>query len=163
MALTVGIPFRNAESTLGVAVRAVFAQTYEEWELILVDDGSADRSLEIARAVRDPRVRVIADGVNRGLAARLNQIVAEARFEKVARMDADDLMSPRRFEQQLDVLHNARVEIVTSAMAMLSGETPSYRDPPRRPLDRHAVNPPRAQPSARPFDGAHSVVPAQPI
>lgn len=120
MFLTVGIPFRNAEGTLADAIRAVFAQTCADWELLLVDDGSTDRSLEIARAVRDPRVRVIADGVNRGLAARLNQIVAEARCERVARMDADDLMSPRRFQRQLEVLVDDRVQIVTSAMAMLS-------------------------------------------
>jgi glycosyltransferase involved in cell wall biosynthesis len=74
--MTIGIPFYNAEAYLGDAIRSIFAQTYHDWELILVDDGSTDRSLEIARAVRDPRVRVISDGQNRRLPYRLNQITA---------------------------------------------------------------------------------------
>lgn len=122
MSITVGIPFFNAAATLGDAIRAVFAQTRVDWELILVDDGSTDGSLEIARAVRDPRVRVVSDGVNRGLAARLNEIVREARFELVARMDADDLMVPERFERQVQRLADPTVAIVSSGMAMLSAE-----------------------------------------
>ena len=120
MAVTVGIPFFNARRTLADAIRSVFAQTYSSWELILVDDGSSDGSLELARAVRDARVRVISDGVNRGLPARLNQIINEARFDLIARMDADDMMSPRRFERQLGLFREAGVELVTCGMAMLS-------------------------------------------
>ncbi|MBI4915337.1 MAG: glycosyltransferase family 2 protein [Acidobacteria bacterium] len=122
MPVTFGIPFFNAQRTLRDAIGAVFAQTNEDWELILVDDGSVDGSLETARAVNDPRVRVLSDGANRGLPARLNQIVAEARFEVVARMDADDLMSPHRLDRQLAVLEGTGAEIVTSAMAMLSDD-----------------------------------------
>ncbi len=129
MAITVGIPFFNASDTLGDAIRAVFAQTRDDWELILVDDGSTDGSLEIARAVRDDRVRVVADGVNRGLAARLNQIVREARHGLLARMDADDLMAPERFERQAARLEDPAVAIVSSGMAMLSArnEMVGYR------------------------------------
>jgi glycosyltransferase involved in cell wall biosynthesis len=118
--ITVGIPFHNAEATLPDAIRSVFAQSYADWELLLVDDGSDDRSLELARAVKDPRVRVIADGARRRLPARLNQIVAEARFGCLARMDADDLMSPRRFDRQIRALDETGADIVTSSMAMLS-------------------------------------------
>jgi len=120
MPLTVGIPFLNAESTLAAAIRSVFAQTYQDWELLLVDDGSSDRSLEIARAVRDPRVKVICDGLRMRLSARLNQIVSEAKYDFVARMDADDLMSPYRFERQMAFLASSNATLVTSSMAMLS-------------------------------------------
>ena len=58
MSVTVGIPFYNAEQTLSDAIRSVFAQTFEDWEMLLVDDGSNDQSIEIARAVRDPRLPV---------------------------------------------------------------------------------------------------------
>ena len=71
----IGLPFFNNQRTLAGALRSIFAQTIDDWQLILVDDGSTDDSLEIARRVRDPRVRVIADRQNVGLAARLNQIV----------------------------------------------------------------------------------------
>jgi glycosyltransferase involved in cell wall biosynthesis len=102
--VTVGIPFFNAGRTLADAVRSVFAQTLADWELLLVDDGSSDGSLGVARRVRDNRVRVIADGVNRGLSARLNQIAALARGDYLARMDADDLMHPERLERQVRFL-----------------------------------------------------------
>ena len=108
--ITIGIPFYNAEATLLDAIRSVFAQTHGNWELILLDDGSTDRSLEIARSVDDPRVRVYSDGQNKRLAARLNEMTRLARSGYMARMDADDLMSPTRLEQQFEVL-NARPEV----------------------------------------------------
>ena len=120
MPITVGIPFYNSEKTLKNAVRSVFSQTFNNWELILVDDGSTDGSLDIACAVKDRRVRVISDGENRGLPARLNQIVVEARYDLIARMDADDMMSPNRFDRQLDFMVDPGIQIVTSGMAMLS-------------------------------------------
>jgi glycosyltransferase involved in cell wall biosynthesis len=99
--LTIGLPFHNAERTLGDAVRSIFAQTLADWRLLLVDDGSNDRSLEIASGIREPRVFVLSDGANRGLAQRLNQITGLAESEFVARMDADDLMHPDRLLRQL--------------------------------------------------------------
>jgi glycosyltransferase involved in cell wall biosynthesis len=117
MPISIGIPFFNAEAYLADAIRSVFAQTYQEWELILVDDGSKDRSLEIAMSVRDPRVRVISDGQNRRLPYRLNQISSEAKYELVGRMDADDLISPRRFEMQAGILNvHPNIDLVTTGM-----------------------------------------------
>ncbi len=104
MRVTVAIPIYNAASTLADAVRSVFAQSYQDWELLLVEDGSRDDSLRVARSIRDPRVRVIHDGTNRGLQARLNQIAQEARGEYLARMDADDLMAPERLAHQVKLL-----------------------------------------------------------
>jgi glycosyltransferase involved in cell wall biosynthesis len=99
--ITIGLPFHNAERTLGDAVRSIFAQTFADWRLLLVDDGSKDRSLEIASGIREPRVSVLSDGANRGLARRLNQIAGLAETEFVARMDADDLMHPDRLRRQI--------------------------------------------------------------
>jgi len=76
--VTIGIPFLNARRTLADAVRSVFAQTHGDWELLLVDDGSTDGSSEVVRQLRDPRVRLLADGAQLGLCARLNQIAAAA-------------------------------------------------------------------------------------
>lgn len=53
--VTICIPFYNAQSTLLDAVRSVFAQTHKSWELILIDDGSTDHSLELAQSINDPR------------------------------------------------------------------------------------------------------------
>lgn len=102
--VTVGIPFHDEARWLDAAVRSVLAQSFEDIELLLVDDGSGDGSLDVARAFRDPRVRVVSDGARRGLPARLNQIVALARSELVARMDADDVAHPERLARQLALL-----------------------------------------------------------
>lgn len=117
MLITVGIPFYNAEATLGIAIRSVFAQTIADWELILIDDGSKDRSLEIARSVHDKRVRVISDGENRGVAYRRNQLGDEARAGLLAMLDDDDVMHPERLERQLRVFDAYRgVDLVGSAI-----------------------------------------------
>lgn len=102
--VTIAIPFYNAESTLLNAIRSVFAQTHEDWELILIDDGSTDRSLELARSINDSRVTVYSDGKNCKLAGRLNQLVGFAKYDFIARMDADDMMTPNRIEKLLEVL-----------------------------------------------------------
>lgn len=111
--ISIGIPFFNARRTIADAVRSVFAQTYQDWELILVDDGSRDGSAEIVQQIADPRVRILADGVNRGLCARLNQIASLARGEYLARMDADDLMHPERIARQSAFLaENRDIDVI---------------------------------------------------
>lgn len=102
--VTIGIPFFDEGRYLGDAVRSALAQTFTDFELLLVDDGSTDGSLEIARTFRDQRVRILSDGTRRRLPARLNEIVARARGSYVARMDADDVMHPCRLARELDVL-----------------------------------------------------------
>lgn len=122
--VSVGIPFYNCESCLLNSVRSIFAQTYANWELILVDDGSTDSSLKIAQSIDDPRVRVLPhDGRNLQLGARLNQIAREARGEYLARMDADDLCHPQRLEKQVRFLQeDPDVDIVGSASCILDTE-----------------------------------------
>ncbi|MDB4946861.1 MAG: putative capsular polysaccharide biosynthesis proteinGlycosyl Transferase Family 2, YveT [Labilithrix sp.] len=102
--VTVGLPFFNEERFLAQAIRSILAQTMGDLELLLVDDGSTDGSLAIARSFADPRVKVLADGERRHLPARLNQITELARGDLVARMDADDVAHPRRLELELAVL-----------------------------------------------------------
>ncbi len=99
--ITVGLAFKNAASTLVPAVQSVFGQRFDRWELILIDDGSTDGSLQIARQIVDDRVRVYSDGSNKGLAARLNEISRLARAPMIARMDADDIMFASRLDRQL--------------------------------------------------------------
>jgi glycosyltransferase involved in cell wall biosynthesis len=102
--ITIGLPVYNAAPFLEDALRSVFAQTFTSWELLAVDDGSTDDGLRRLQNLGDPRVRVLSDGRHRGLAARLNQVVREARGQFIARMDADDLIHPERLARQLDFL-----------------------------------------------------------
>ena len=121
--ITVGIPFYNSENTLLDAIKSIFAQTLQDWELILVDDGSTDRSLEIAQSIDDDRVRVLSDGKNKKLPARLNQIIDEARGKYIARMDADDLCNPQRFEKQMQWFRqDSQLDVVGTGMGYIDDQ-----------------------------------------
>jgi glycosyltransferase involved in cell wall biosynthesis len=115
MRVTVGLPFLDARPTLGAAIASVLNQTFEDWELILVDDGSTDGSSEVAQeALGDPRVRLLSDGAHLGLVARLNQIAAAARAPLLARMDADDVMHPDRLRLQVERVCGTGADLVGS-------------------------------------------------
>lgn len=122
--LTIGLPVYNAQPRLQDALRSIFAQTFSDWELIVIDDGSSDDSLELLQKLHDARVRLLRDGHHRGLAARLNQIVSEARGQFVVRMDADDLMDPERVARQLGHLeHHPEVDVLGCSMLVLGRDS----------------------------------------
>ena len=106
MRVSIGLPFYNNETTLRGAINSILAQSFTDWELILLDDGSSDRSFEIASSFKDPRLRLIKDGQNRGLANRLNQLTKLSQGYYIARMDGDDLMHPDRLWHQVNYLDN---------------------------------------------------------
>lgn len=117
--ISVGIPFYNNEDYLAYAIQSVICQSYENWELILIDDGSNDNSLQIAKnfALKDKRIKVIYDGENKKLPYRLNQLINESIGEYIARMDADDIMHPDRLLTQLMYLENNQsIDIVSSGL-----------------------------------------------
>lgn len=97
-AVTVVISFHNSRSTILDAVRSVFAQTHEDWRLILLDDGSNDGAVTMVRRIEDPRVSVVRHEKNLGTPARLNELTGMVSTPYLARMDADDLMHPDRLE-----------------------------------------------------------------
>jgi glycosyltransferase involved in cell wall biosynthesis len=94
------LPCRDGSATLALALRSMLAQTLTDFELLLLDDGSTDDSVAIARRFDDERIRILSDGVGRGLPWRLNQGVSCARGTYIARMDADDVSFPSRLERQ---------------------------------------------------------------
>lgn len=115
--ITIGIPFYNDEKFLELAIKSVIKQTYTDWKLILIDDGSSDRSLEIAKKYEtlDNRIKVYSDGLNKKLATRLNEIANLAQTKYLARMDADDIMHPERLEKQLEILEqNPEIDVLGS-------------------------------------------------
>ncbi|MCK4081104.1 glycosyltransferase family 2 protein [Acinetobacter radioresistens] len=125
MKVSIGIPFYNAEDFLADAINSVIKQTFEDWELILVNDGSTDNSLEIARFYekKDIRIRVISDGLNKKLPYRLNQIIDESKYEYIARMDADDLMHPDRIKIQLNYLNeNNDYDLVSTGLVSITAD-----------------------------------------
>jgi glycosyltransferase involved in cell wall biosynthesis len=118
--VTIGLPVFNTGPLLVGALQSVFAQTACDWELIAIDDGSQDGSAATLASLRDPRVRVLRDGRNRGLPERLNEINCEARGAFIARMDADDLCHPDRLRRQVEFLETNRdVDGVGCAMVVV--------------------------------------------
>lgn len=100
-AVTVFIPAYNAAAYLGQAIESVVAQTYRDFELLVIDDGSHDGTRAIAEAFasRDPRISVVSRE-NRGRSSTRNEAFDRARGRYLAVLDADDLCVPERLERQ---------------------------------------------------------------
>lgn len=104
--VSVVMPVYNAERYLRESIESILAQSYSNWELILVDDGSQDGSVGIARsyAELDSRVRCYANEKNLGVARTRNRALAEARGVYVAPLDNDDVAMPTRLGEQVAFL-----------------------------------------------------------
>jgi len=105
--VSVVMPVYNAQRYLAEALQSVLSQTFTDFELIVVDDGSKDESLSIIKRVagRDPRLKLISRP-NTGIVGALTDGIEAARAEVIARMDADDVCLPQRFERQVEFLRN---------------------------------------------------------
>ena len=119
--MTMGTPLvsvimsvHNEERFVGAAVESVLGQTLSDFELIVVDDASTDRTPQILAGYQDPRIRVFRNPTNVGLAASLNHAIEQSRAPYLARMDADDLCEPERLATQVAVL-NDRPEVAVLA------------------------------------------------
>jgi glycosyltransferase involved in cell wall biosynthesis len=106
-AISVLLPVYNAEPFLAEAVESILNQTFVDFEFIIINDGSNDRSLEILQkfAQQDARIRLISRD-NRGLVSTLNEGISLAKAPLIARMDADDVAYPKRFIVQKEFLDN---------------------------------------------------------
>ena len=129
--VSVVIPVYNAARFLSTAIDSILSQTYCDFELIAVDDGSTDPSGDILEdcAARDSRIKVISRR-NTGIVGALNDGIAAAHGDLIARMDADDISLPHRLEKQVAYLavHPECVAVGTDVL---------YTDPEGAPLVRH--------------------------
>ncbi|MBD7947944.1 glycosyltransferase family 2 protein [Psychrobacter communis] len=129
MKVTIAIPIYNAEKYLELAIQSVLNQSFTDWELLLVDDGSTDKSLEIAKKYEkiDNRVRMLSDGMNKKLPYRLNQIIRESKGNYIARMDSDDLIHPDRLNIQVKFLEtNPQYDLVSTGSVSIDNNHKVY-------------------------------------
>lgn len=98
--LSVILPVFNGEQHLQKAIDSILNQTFSDFELIIINDGSSDRSLDIIKSYNDKRI-VLIDQENKGLAKTLNVGLNIAKGTYIARMDADDIAYPDRFKKQM--------------------------------------------------------------
>lgn len=118
--ITIGMPVYNGEKFIKTAIKSVLNQSYSDFELIITDDGSTDKTVEIIKSFNDPRIKLIADGENHGISYRLNQQINLANGEYFVRMDADDIMFPQRIETQLKCMQeNPKVDVVGSSAVII--------------------------------------------
>lgn len=108
--VSVILPAYNAERHIEEAVRSILTQSFADFELLVIDDGSTDRTVERIKKIADPRLRLLENGVNRGIVFSLNRGIDGSRGRYIARMDADDISLPRRLEKQV-LLMDARPEV----------------------------------------------------
>jgi glycosyltransferase involved in cell wall biosynthesis len=99
--LSVVMPVYNSEDYLTLAVESILNQTFSDFEVIIIDDGSTDKTAEILDRYRDRRIIHLQNEKYLGLARSLNRGLTNARGKFIARMDADDISLPRRFELQV--------------------------------------------------------------
>jgi|GEM_PF-729059 len=122
-AVTVLMPAFNAGRFIAASIRSVLAQDFEDFELLVIDDGSTDETARIAEGFRDKRIRLIRNAGNQGLVATLNQGLREARASLVARQDADDLCRRDRFARQVEYLGAHAHDVAVASEARLIDET----------------------------------------
>jgi glycosyltransferase involved in cell wall biosynthesis len=134
--ISVIIPVYNAEKYLNASIESILNQTFTNFELIIINDGSTDRSVDIIRSyLRDDRIVFINRHENKKLVYTLNEGLKKARGKFIARMDADDISLSNRFEKQLEFLQkNPNIMVVGSSYI-------SFNDKNNQRLHSHPKDP----------------------
>ncbi len=123
--VSVCMPMYNASKYLRECIDSVLAQTFEDFEFLIVDDGSTDESVEIVLSYHDDRIRLIRN--NHDYIGSLNLLLDEARGKYIARMDADDVMMPERLQVQYDYMElHSDIDLVASGMNYIGDRMDAY-------------------------------------
>lgn len=127
--VSVIVPIYNCEQFIGEAVSSVLSQTYEDFELLIIDDCSTDNSLKIVKDFVDSRIIIIQKEKNTGYTDSLNYGISIANGEYIARMDGDDICLPKRFEKQVAFLDNNPSVILCGTSIQIIGSNKIIRHP----------------------------------
>lgn len=125
--ISIIMPSYNAAKYIENSIKSVQSQTYEKWELIIVDDCSSDNTVEIIQEIDDSRIRLFKNKVNSGAAISRNKALREARGKWVAFLDADDIWAPEKLEKQLNFMRKKKYAFTyTDYRIQLNGEWLPY-------------------------------------
>ena len=122
--VSVVMPLYNAEAYIEQAICSVKAQSMEDWELIVIDDGSSDASLEIAQAfaAEDSRIQVLRNKQNMGVSRTRNRGIALSRGEYIALLDSDDVWYPEKLRCQLARMAEEKADFCYSSYAIIGAD-----------------------------------------
>lgn len=120
--ITILMPVYNGEQHLKQAIESVLGQTFVDFELLIIDDGSNDGSGKIINSYEDERIRLVKNKKNKGIIFSLNKGLALARGEYIARMDADDISLPERLSKQYRFMENNPGVALVGCWAKIIGE-----------------------------------------
>lgn len=104
MKLTVFMPVYNRENYLKDSISSVLNQDFEDFELLIIDDGSTDKSIEIIKSFKDNRIRLLKNETNKGVVFTRNRGLEEARGEYILLLDSDDIALPGRLRKQVEFM-----------------------------------------------------------
>ncbi len=122
--ISVILPCYNAEEYLRESIDSILNQSFSDFELIIINDGSTDSTFQIISEYKDDRIILILNETNLGLIRTLNIGISKSRGELVARMDADDISRPERFQKQLEyLLKHPKVGVCGTWMHMIHNQT----------------------------------------
>ncbi len=135
--VSVIMPIYNAEKYVKGTIECILTQTFEDFELILINDHPTDLTLDIVRSIKDDRIRIIDNDKNRGIAYSRNRGLKEAKGEYIALMDDDDLSPNYRFKFEVEYLDEhpeiaaigGGFRIIDENNEFVSGVTPTLQNP----------------------------------
>jgi len=122
------MPAYNAEDTLQASIDSVLTQTYQNWELIIVDDASTDRTAEVARAINDKRVHFSTNIKNQGVAFARNAGLKKVKGNYIAFLDSDDLWHEQKLDKQVRFMNetNAVISFTGTSYMNATGQISKY-------------------------------------
>jgi glycosyltransferase involved in cell wall biosynthesis len=112
--VSVVLPTYNRANLVGRAITSVIAQSFKDWELLVIDDGSTDETVEVVKGFVDGRVTYVRRQANGGVSAAQNEGVARARGPFISFLHSDDEFLPSKLEEQVALLESARRELLRS-------------------------------------------------
>ncbi|HYO21245.1 MAG TPA: glycosyltransferase family 2 protein [Flavisolibacter sp.] len=136
--ISVILPVYNAQKYLREAIDSILAQTFADFELLLINDGSTDGSEEVIRSYSDPRIIYIKNEENSGLINTLNKGIELAKGDYIARMDGDDVALPERLEKQVSHLEKNNIALLATTYHSIDKDGNLL---PAWPTDRATITP----------------------
>lgn len=123
--ISIIIPAFNARQHIRQAVESMLSQRFDDFELLVIDDGSNDNTLDELTSLQDSRLRLLTNSINQGVSYSLNRGIGEASGRYIARMDADDLSEPTRLEKQFEYMEKYQEVGVSGTWVTIFGDHPS--------------------------------------